>query len=181
MTGAYNTIVADPPWRYDYPGGPGNASPWRTDGRTSHYPTMTLDAICALDVASLAAPGCHLYLWVTTPIIARAFQVLEAWGFQREPVTVITWDKSSPGLGAGWRSSAEFLIGARDRRRRPYLDRHAGTIIAAPRGRHSAKPAVFQDTIERMSPGPYIELFARAPRPGWDVWGNEVTSTVEIA
>lgn len=180
MPELYQTILADPPWLYDYPGGPGNKAPWRIES-AERYPRMTLEEICALDVQSLAAPGAHLYLWVTLPILNRAFDVIEAWGFEKEPTTTITWGKPGPGLGRGWRSSTEFLIGARDRRRRPYLSTHPGTLVLAPRGAHSEKPEEFQNLIETMSPGPYLEMFARRQREGWDVWGNEVESTLELA
>lgn len=179
MTTQYQTIVADPPWLYDYPGGPGHKAPWRIES-AERYPRMTLDEICALDVKSLAAPGCHLYIWAVLPILNRAFDVIEAWGFEKEPTTTITWGKPGPGLGRGWRSSTEFLICARDRKRIAYQATHPGTLVMAPRGEHSAKPEVFQDLIEKMSPGPYLELFARRPREGWDVWGNEVESALEI-
>lgn len=173
----YQTIVADPPWRYDYRGGPGNAAPWRI-GTDDHYPTMTLDEICALPIGGLAAKDAHLYVWAVLPMMERAFAVCRAWGF--EPSTMLTWCKPGAGMGRGWRGNTEHLVVAR-RGRLPFLNSAKGTWYEAPRGRHSAKPDLFLDLIETMSPGPRLELFARNQRAGWDVWGNEVESTVQVA
>lgn len=176
----YSTILADPPWLYDYPGGPGHKAPWRIES-PERYPRMTLDEIMALDVRSLASPGAHLYIWATLPILNRVFKVIEAWGFETEPTTTITWGKPGPGLGRGWRSSTEFMVCARDKRRTPFLTTHPGTLVMAPRGEHSAKPDVFHELIETMSPGPFVELFARRPREGWHTWGNEIPNDVEMS
>lgn len=175
----YQTILADPPWLYDYPGGPGHKAPWRIES-AERYPRMTLDEIKALPVRDFAEKGAHLYIWATLPILNRAFEVIEAWGFEKEPTTTVTWGKPGPGLGKGWRSSTEFMVCARDKRRVAYQTTHPGTLVMAPRGEHSAKPEIFQNLIEKMSPGPYLEMFARRPREGWHAWGNEIPNDVEI-
>lgn len=173
----YGTIVADPPWRYDYKNGPGNAAPWRHRG-AARYETMALDDIKAIDVAGLAAPGCHLYLWATMPLLREALQVVEAWGF--EYTTMLMWLKPGPGAGRGWRGNVEPLIVARQGRPTlPFTARsdegswfeHDAAI--ASRGEHSAKPELFMDRIEEMSPGPRLEMFSRRARMGWDTWGNQ--------
>lgn len=176
-TTLYRTILADPPWSYDYRNGPGNAKPWRV-GVKDHYPTMTLDDIRALDVGSLAAKGAHLYLWATLPLLPQALGVVEAWGFEYS--TMLTWCKPGPGMGRGWRGNTEHLIVARKRPTRPFDSVAAGSWFQLPRTRHSAKPDQFRQEIEAMSPGPYLEMFARDQRLGWDAWGNEVDSTVEV-
>lgn len=202
LVGAFQTIVADPPWRYDYPGGPGHTAPWRsTTG--AQYPLMALDEIKAIPVPDLATEDAHLYLWAVLPLMEPAFEVVRAWGFR--PATVVTWCKPGPGLGRGWRGNTEHLIVARrgmstpnpkcngcgKRARgsvkctcdtpewrgeppvRAFESTAAGTWYQAPRGRHSEKPDVFMDLIEQMSPGPYLELFSRRARLGWSTWGNE--------
>lgn len=177
MNGCYRTIVADPPWRYDYKGGPGDQEPpWRSRGKTC-YPTMALDDIKAIDVASLAAPGCHLYVWATQPLLPAAFEVIEAWGFHY--ATMLTWLKPGPGAGRGWRGNTEQLLVARRAPIRPFLGRsdegswfEVDAAIAS-RGEHSAKPDLFMDRIEAMSPGPRLEMFSRRARFDWDTWGNE--------
>jgi N6-adenosine-specific RNA methylase IME4 len=166
---------------------------------------MSVEAICALPVASLATPDAHLYLWTVNPLMDAAFKVIEAWGFTHD--TLLTWCKPGPGLGAGFRSNTEHLIVARRGTRsvnptcstcggrlrgaskcscadpdwrfegstvsllRPFAAVGEGSWFTAPRGLHSQKPALFGDLIERMSPGPYVELFARSPRLGWASWG----------
>jgi N6-adenosine-specific RNA methylase IME4 len=178
----FRTIVADPPWSLDLGGGWGA----RVDkGRPQKfYDTMDLDAIKALRVP--AAEQAHLYLWAVTQHVDWGFEVARAWGFQ--PVTMLTWRK--PGLGVGrFRCNTEHVIVARkgSRHGNPFGQggRHAqatdGTVFDWPRGRHSEKPAAFFTLVEQISPGPRLEMFARRARMGWDSWGNEVDSTVEVS
>lgn len=178
----FRTIVADPPWAPDL-GGTWTA---RVDkGRPqAFYDTMSLDAIKALKVP--AADQAHLYLWAITPHVDRGFEVARAWGF--EPVTMLTWRK--PGLGVGrFRCNTEHVIVARkgSRHGNPFGQggRHAqatdGTIFDWPRGKHSEKPEAFFDLVEQISPAPRLEMFARRARMGWERWGLEADSTVEIA
>lgn len=180
---SYGTIVADPPWRYEYSGGPGNAAPWR-EGNAAAYPLMGVDEIAALApmVRDLAAPGCHLYLWWVLPMLREALEVVEAWGFEYS--TMVTWCKPGAGFGRGWRGNTEHIIVARDTRRRVlftttgegtwYEQLAEGAYVPHKRYRpHSTKPEVFLDLIEEMSPGPHLEMFSRRARLGWDTWGNE--------
>lgn len=181
--GDYRTIVADPPWTPDL-GGTWGA---RVDkGRPQRfYDVMELHDILTLDVESLAAPQAHLYLWATTAHVDWGYQVARAWGF--EPVTMLTWCK--PGLGVGrFRCNTEHVIVARrgSRHGNPFGQggRHQqatnGTWFEWSRGRHSQKPAEFYDLVERLSPAPRLELFARERRLGWHAWGNEIESDVTI-
>ena len=166
----YHTIYADPPWMER---GGGKIK----RGADRHYPLMSTKDIMALDVPSIAADDCHLYLWVTNNFLPDGLKVMEAWGFRY--VTMITWLKDRAGLGQYFRGITEsclfgikghpsYKIGA-DGKRRQGL-----TGFTAPRTIHSRKPEEMRRMIESVSYGPFVELFAREPHPGWDVWGNEV-------
>lgn len=162
----YRTIVADPPWRYDNGTVP-------TGGVEHRYSTMQPEDILALPVRDMAYDDAHLYMWVTNLHLreGRPFDILEAWGFRY--VTLLTWHKLGPiGLGYYFRGETEHvLFGVRGRL--SLNTKEERNHFAASKGRHSAKPDRFYELVERASPGPYLELFARRRRYGWDVWGNE--------
>lgn len=148
-------------------------------GADKHYALMKTRDIAALPVASWAAADAHLYLWVTNNFLVDGLDVVAMWGFRY--VTMVTWMKDRPGLGQYFRGMTEHCLFA-VRGRLPYAltdDGHRlqGTtgFFEAERGEHSAKPCKMREMIERVSPGPRLELFARAPAEGWDVWGNEAT------
>lgn len=169
MTKQYGTILADPPWMES---GGGKIK----RGADRHYPLMKTHEICALPVAQLALPDSHLYLWVTNNFLQDGLDVMSAWGYRY--VTMITWAKDKIGLGQYFRGMTEHcLFGVRGK---PGYKTHNGkrgqgrTLIHAPRGAHSVKPEELRAMIERVSPGPYVELFARDTFPGWDAWGNEI-------
>lgn len=162
----YSTIVADPPWRYEQ-GGP-------TTG-TARFPKpkytmMELADIKALPVVDLAAKDAHLYLWTTNRYLRSAFDVAEAWGFKHSQT--LAWCKCPSGIGPGgaFSNTMEFVLYCR-RGSLPYQGRVDRTWWEWPRSAHSVKPAGFLDIVEQVSPGPYVELFARQPRLGWDAWG----------
>lgn len=158
----FHTILADPPWD----------SPTQ---RIHHYPVMTLDRIAALPVGQLAAPDAHLWLWVTNGNWRQQATIMEAWGFSYR--SCLTWIKPRFGMGAYLRNQTEHLLfGVRGRA--PIQFRGQGTWLYAPVQEHSHKPEEQYAIIERCSPGPYLELFARRPRLGWSSWGNEVESDV---
>lgn len=187
----YRTIVMDPPWRYrikeqleaDQPFKMPDGSPSRrrqspvSDGQ---YPTMTHQEIANLPVGDYADRQCHLYLWVTNPRLffdkagngPTPAEMMAGWGF--EYTTMLTWHKlGAPGLGWYFRGDTEHvLFGVKGKQGIPTGDRESNHF-AARKGRHSAKPDRFYELVERVSPGPYLELFARRRRYGWDVWGNE--------
>lgn len=189
-------IVADPPWPLKWQGGPAV----RRNGRgelhantkfkeTIPYPTMSVDQICRLDVESVAADDAHLYLWAPDRwiISGEAAQVCRAWGF--EPLRLIVWAKRGFGLGHFPRPQHEALIVAKRGKLRFLANDigsvHVWTIPYAKSGRsagrvHSRKPDEFLGLVERASPGPRLELFARRKREGWAAWGNEIASDVEI-
>jgi N6-adenosine-specific RNA methylase IME4 len=166
LTPPYATIVADPPWHYEQ-GGP-------TTG-TARFPpppysSMTLDEITALPVRGLAADDAHLYLWTTNRYLPHAYGIVKAWGFKHSQI--LTWCKVPSGIGPGgaFSNTTEFVLYCR-RGHLPYTGRIDTTWWAWPRRAHSVKPDAFLDIVEQVSPGPYVELFARAPRLGWDHWG----------
>lgn len=132
---------------------------------------MSLNEIGAMPVADSAAANAHLYLWVTNSFLGEGLDVMKQWGFTYK--THLVWTKPQLGLGNYFRNSHEVLFfGVRGRL--PTKVNNLMTWIPWPRERHSKKPAVFYNVIEEASPGPYLELFARERRPGWDAWGNEV-------
>ena len=166
--GGFATILVDPPW------------PLQSGEK--HYRTMSLARIMALPVGSLAARDAHLWLWTTNALLPTAYEVAEAWGFTvRSP---LTWVKFRLGLGGRYqlRNATEQLLFC-TRGRAPLGSRSQPTWFNAPVTEHSRKPAEQFAIIERVSPGPYLELFARR-RPEsnqpWAVWGDEVASDIRI-
>lgn len=178
LTPPYSTIVADPPWHYDRtaPSSSGSYVPskLRTVGFTPKpmpYLMMSVDEIAALPVAGLAAADARLFLWTTNRYLPQSFRVMVAWGFTYRQLLV--WRKTgnpSPMPGSVAPNHAEYLlVGSKGNPGRS--DLWPTSVVDAPKLAHSQKPAVFLDLVERVSPGPYVELFARAPRFGWDSWG----------
>ena len=139
------------------------------------YPTMSVDEIAAMPIRQLAEKDAHLYLWTTQAFLRDAYRVLDAWGFKQGAILV--WSKPPKGVCGTYVCSVEFCLFAR-RGSLKHLRRKLGTCYQWPRSRHSAKPEAFQDMVETVSPGPYLELFARRKRPGWAVWGNEIESDI---
>ncbi len=182
----YATIVADPPWQYR-PGvamsSPGPSAAER------HYVTTPNEEIAALPVVDLAEDNAHLYMWVTNPILTEqrlrggptACEIVRGWGF--EPKTLLTWIKSENGAGMGWffRGDTEHVLFAVRGVLPINSDKRVSNVFRGSRGIHSQKPDSFLDLVEQVSPGPYLELFARRQRLGWDTWGNEALQHVEIA
>lgn len=160
MPEVFGCIAIDPPWRYDNRATRGAAE--------DHYPTMSLDELAALELP--AAADSHLYLWTTNPFLHEAFHLLDAWGFTYK--TCLTWCKPQMGMGNYFRGTTEHvLFGIRGRC--PTLANDIPTHFVADRTRHSAKPDAFYDLVERSSPGPRLDMFARTRRLGWYAWGNE--------
>ena len=164
MEKKYQIVYADPPWHYNDQTCRGAAS--------RHYPTMELDELLLLPVGKLAHPdGCHLWVWVTWPKIRDGWlhRLFEAWGFKWK--TEMTWDKQVMGPGRYLRKQTEVLcLGVTHKMR--LLTKDQIDIVHEPRSQnHSEKPERFRKIIERMSPGPRIELFARKEALGWDRWG----------
>jgi N6-adenosine-specific RNA methylase IME4 len=140
---------------------------------------MTLDAIEDVPARELAAPDAHLYLWTTNAHVEDAYAVARQWGFA--PSVLLTWAKVPRGLGLGgtFTQTTEHVLFAR-RGSLAAKRRLDTTWFAWPRGAHSRKPDAFLDLVESVSPGPYLELFARRQRLGWDTWGNEALEHVSL-
>jgi N6-adenosine-specific RNA methylase IME4 len=159
----FGCIYADPPWEYRNTTSSGAAA--------QHYPTLAVGEVMALPVNDLAASDSHCHLWTTTVHLPAALRVLTAWGFQYKSTFV--WLKEGLGLGNYWRIATEFLLlGVRGTA--PFADHGQPNWMASPKASHSEKPEQIRRLIERVSPGPFLELFARRQAPGWTTWGNEV-------
>lgn len=169
----YGVIYADPEWRFEvYSRETGlDRSP------DNHYPTSSFEAIKARPVTDIAADDCVLFLWVTVPHLEQGLEVLRAWGFAYK--SHVVWIKDRSGTGYWSRNKHELLlIGTRGAVPAPAPGTQDVSAIEAPLGRHSEKPEIFAQWIERLFPNlPKIELNARAARLGWDVWGNEAPQT----
>ena len=176
----FKTIVADPPW---WPSLHKNTV-GRREGRYRAGPQRYYRVLEVEEIERLApqtATKAHLWLWVINQHVDWGFRVARAWGF--EPQQMLTWAK--PGLGTGqFQCNTESVLLCR--KGGPVenaFGRTGGTWFEWPRGaRHSEKPAAFFDLVERVSPGPYLEMFARTTRLGWASWGDEVpTSSTSLA
>ncbi len=179
----YRTIVCDPPWRYStsLPGfGKKSGEVWKRPGSVLPYPTLTVAEIAALPVATLADPaGCHLYLWTTNAHLERAFGVARAWGFT--PSITLVWCKAPHGMSGfpTWNICTEYVLFCRRGTLKP-LTRQPRNWFEWKRGKHSQKPEGLQDMVEATSPGPRLEMFARRPRDGWAVYGDEVADSITL-
>lgn len=166
LTPPYSTIVVDPPWKYEQGGPTTGFAPLRPP----RYSMMGLADIAGLPVKELAADNAHLYLWTTNRYLPHSYTIVRDWGFK--PSQILTWCKPPQGIGPGgaFSNTTEFVLYCR-RGHLAYTARLDTTWWAWPRRGHSVKPDAFLDVVEQVSPGPYVELFARAPRLGWDHWG----------
>lgn len=193
MSGRYRTIVADPPWPYATANTQHSAlvRTIKQDGsiargtNTLGYDTMSIVDLCALPVKAVAERDAHLYLWTTNAFVVEAHQIARAWGF--EPKTILTWgkvhqdDRTRPSMRTGYwfRSATEHIVFAVRGSLR--ITGALPTLFLWPRiGKHSAKPEAFYDMVEQASPGPYLEMFSRRHRLGWDVHGNESANTAKF-
>lgn len=171
----YSIILADPPWEY---------RAWSNKGQgrsaVSHYPVMKLADICALPVADIAADDCVLFIWGTWPNLLDTLKVIEAWGFTYKTVAFM-WVKQlrsgwglHMGMGHWTRANTEAVFLAT--KGKPHrVSKSVRQVVLSPLREHSRKPEkVHHKIVELMGDLPRIELFARRPAPGWDVWGNEV-------
>ncbi len=176
----YRTIVADPPWDYRRSNDPDYGTGVTLEhGTTSAIPysQMPIEEIAAMPVAELAERDAHLYLWTTQRYVERSFGLVRGWGFK--PRALLTWCKAPRGWSpAGtFMNTTEFVVFAGRGSLAP-LARCERQWWEWKRGEHSAKPEAFLDIVEHVSPGPYLELFARRQRLGWDTWGDEALDHV---
>lgn len=174
----FSTILADPPWRFSNRSG--KMAPEHK--RLSRYPTMSFQEIMELPVAQLAKDKSHLYLWVPNALILEGLEVLKRWGFTYK--TNIVWYKirkdggpDGRGVGFYFRNVTELILfGVRGSMRTAGPGRTQVNIISTRKREHSRKPDELYPIVEKCSPGPYLELFARHPHKGWAQWGNEIDS-----
>ena len=165
----FGVILADPPWRFEVRSDKG-----LDRSASNHYPTMTIDDICSLDVPSISADDCVLFLWGTTPMLQEALRAMEEWGFEYK--THFIWNKNKIGTGYWSRSKHEILlVGTRGSIPAPEPGTQWASVIDAPVGEHSAKPDVFFELIEKLFPNlPKLEMNCRgSARDGWAGWGLE--------
>lgn len=172
----FGTILADPPWQFM--NRTGKVAPEHK--RLLRYPTMTLNDILNLPVADVSLAQSHLYLWVPNALLFEGLEVMKRWGFVYK--TNLIWYKvrkdggpDGRGVGFYFRNVTEIILfGTRGSLRTAQAGRRQVNLIASRKQGHSRKPDELYTIIEHCSPGPYLELFARRPRPHWKQWGNEV-------
>jgi N6-adenosine-specific RNA methylase IME4 len=173
----FKCIVADPPWqvkRLESPGKYGfGTQPAVLRSVPLEYPTLSIAEIENMPVSLVSDNHAHLYIWTINKYIEETYGIARAWGFS--PSALLTWAKTPMGIGLGgtYVQTTEHVLFAR-RGTCKALRRIDSTWWQWPRGKHSAKPEAFQDMVETVSPGPYLELFARRRRLNWTAWGNEV-------
>lgn len=185
MKKKYQIIYADPPWAYKVWSEAGKLAQFRAE---NHYKTMELEQICDLPVQDICDKNCKLFLWVTPPFLQKAFRVIRSWGFEYKTIA-FTWVKTNkksftPFFGGGhWTASnAELVLAGMVRHGKlNRQSRKISQVILSPRQAHSQKPhEVREKIVELCGDIPRIELFAREKTPGWDVWGNEVDSDIQL-
>jgi N6-adenosine-specific RNA methylase IME4 len=180
VAGGFKTVLADPPWRFT--NRTGKVAPEHR--RLDRYDTMTHQEICALPVSEVVADAAHLYLWVPNALLPEGLAVMQAWGFRY--VSNVVWAKrrkdggpDGRGVGFYFRNVTELvLFGVRGSMRTLPPGRRQVNMVESRKREHSRKPDEMYDVIESCSPGPFLEMFARYPRDGWTVWGDEASSEV---
>lgn len=178
----YQIIYADPPWHFKVYSERGHNERYRG----CPYPVMEKGDIEKLPIKDLADDNCILFLWGTYPNLLEAFSVITAWGFTYKTVG-FTWVKQNPsgngyhfGLGYWTRANPEIcLIATKGKPKR--VNCNVANLIISPRRKHSQKPEEIKNRIiQLVGDLPRIELFARQKTEGWDVWGNEVESDIDL-
>ncbi len=178
----YRTVYADPPWQFA--NRTGKMAPEHK--RLNRYSTMKLEDIKQLPVSEVADEKCHLYLWVPNALLPEGLEVMKAWGFEYK--TNLVWEKvrkdgfpDGRGVGFYFRNTTELLLfgikGGNNRTEQ--AGRSQVNLIRSIKREHSRKPDEFVSLIENCSIGPYLELFARGDRDGWDMWGNQASDDYE--
>lgn len=178
----YRVILADPAWRAEAYTAARSGTPRRIDG--DHYPTMTLDEMKEIDVAAVAAKECALFMWVVDTHLEQAFELARHWGFRYSSIAFV-WRKMTKhgkdhfGMGKTTRKQLEmvllFMKNPPKRQSAAVRQYLPAEWIDAKTREHSRKPDEVYERIEALYEGPYLEMFARQTKPGWDAAGNEVT------
>lgn len=173
----YQIIYADPPW--EVKAGARNLHIPHQKTVDLPYPTMTLNEIKNLSVSDISEKDSVLFLWTINKYLQQSYEVARAWGFS--PSTMLVWCKKPKGRGLGgtFGGSTEYLLFARKGTFKAE-ERHWSTWFEAKRGKHSEKPQIAREIIEKCFKGNKIELFARQKTEGWDVWGNELENDIDL-
>lgn len=158
----FGCIYADPPWLYDNQGTRASTG--------NHYGGMTVSELCEMPIRELAAKDAHLHLWTTNAFLFDCPRIFEAWGFEFRSSFV--WVKPQMGIGNYWRNSHEILLTAIRGNAKRFNDHSMMSWLECERGRHSAKPERIRHMLEKASPGPNLELFARSVPDNWTAFGN---------
>lgn len=173
----YRVIVADPPWAFDDKLTMSDVA----RGAEANYGTMSMGAIAGLNVSAWALPDSLIAVWCPSSLFFDGMQIVKGWGF--EPKQIYTWVKTSKtglafGMGRYFRNCTEHaIIATRGKVSKLVLSKSERCASQSPALPHSRKPEDMQDALERMMPGPYLEMFARRTRPGWVCVGNECPDT----
>ena len=174
----YQIIYADPPWSYNDQGCQGTMA--------NHYSGMPIEDIKNLPINQITEENAILFLWTTFPMIQEGLEVIKSWGFTYKSIGFL-WVKLNKnnmgafyGLGRWTRGNTEpCLLATKGKPKRINAD--VFQLIMSPLKRHSQKPQEVRERIIRLVGDlPRIELFARQKVEGWDCWGNEVESDIEL-
>jgi len=190
----YQIIYADPPWKYRSTTSPGQIGKYATTKARTYYDVMSLEDICNMPIKEIADDNCVLFLWATFPLLPDCLKVFNAWGFKYKTLG-FSWLKTNKknnrlffGVGNYTKSNAEVCLMGMRGKLKPVSNKVSSAILS-PREKHSKKPSIVRKRIvELFGNLPRIELFARKPDTlfdkdywkGWDVWGNEVESDIEL-
>ena len=169
----YKIILADPPWSYQF----GRVGHEYKHGSAAKYETMSVETLCSLNVCDITNKNSVLFLWATTPLLPDAFTLMTAWGFKYK--TAIYWRKiMSLGMGFWFRGQVEVCLMGIKGSIKAFHSQKPNFIQSKVR-KHSQKPDELYSIIEELNLNPKIELFARQRREGWDVYGNELSDTIQ--
>lgn len=169
MTAKYGCILADPPWSFRTYSNK-HTTPHRC--AVDHYQTVTTNDLAKIPVSSWALKDCALFMWAVGSHVPDAIKLAEAWGFKYK-TDVFVWSKGKIGMGYWSRKQTETCyLFTRGKPKR--ISKGVRQLIVAPRREHSRKPDEQYERIQALVEGPYLEMFARQTKYGWDSWGNEV-------
>lgn len=169
--GKYRVIYADPPWKYT--SGDQHSTEEQETTLGTHYASLTIRELSALPIKNMAQDNAVLFMWTTSPLLEECFEVINAWGFKYK--ASIVWNKDAHNVGHYVSVRHEFLLICTRGSCTPDTDKLLPSVVCEKRTAHSVKPETFRTMIDTMYPtGKRIELFARRPTKGWDVWGNDV-------
>jgi len=161
-------IISDPPYELNQRG---------NYGAHKHYNVESIERIKSMPISDLCEENAHFWLWIPTNLLEYGYQILRSYGFT--PRSLFSWVKPRMGLGVYLRNATEHVIFG-TRGKAPVKFKGQPNWGFFPLQDHSHKPEEFHKIVERVSPGPYLELFARRKFPGWSVWGNQVESDIEV-